>query len=448
MFRKVLVASRGAVARRVIRALHTLGVPSVAVYSQADAGAPYLAEAGEALLIGGPKPADSYLHVERLLKAMRDTGADAVHPGYGFLAENAGFARAVEATGARFIGPGPRWLDAMGHKTRARALMAQHGLAIGLGSEVLQSNDEFVAAAEALGYPVLVKPAAGGGGIGMLTVRNADELLQAIARGRSLAARAFGVGDVYLERLLATPRHIEFQILADASGARHLFERDCSIQRRHQKVLEETPAPGLARAPIDALGQQIAVAMSSMGYDNIGTVEMLRAGDGTFGFLETNTRLQVEHGVTEMATGVDLVATQIRLAAGEPLAALLPIDVALRGHAIEARVYAEDPVRFLPSPGLLTTFRPPVADDVRIDTGYAEGQRVTPWYDPLLAKVIVHGVDRPAAIKRLDEALTAFTVEGLKHNIPALRKLLADERFIAGDVHTGLLAAVVAPHAA
>ena len=448
MFRKVLVANRGAVARRVIRALHTLGVPSVAVYSQADAGAPYLAEAGEALLIGGPKPADSYLHVERLLKAMRDTGADAVHPGYGFLAENAGFARAVEATGARFIGPAPRWLDAMGHKTRARALMAQHGLATGLGSEVLQSNDEFVAAAEALGYPVLVKPAAGGGGIGMLVARNADELLQVIAQGRSLAARAFGVGDVYLERLLPTPRHIEFQILADASGARHLFERDCSIQRRHQKVLEETPAPALARAPIDALGQQIAVAMSSMGYDNIGTVEMLRAGDGTFGFLETNTRLQVEHGVTEMATGVDLVVTQIRLAAGEPLAALLPADVALRGHAIEARVYAEDPVRFLPSPGLLTTFRPPVADDVRIDTGYAEGQRVTPWYDPLLAKVIVHGVDRPGAIKRLDEALTAFTVEGLKHNIPALRKLLADERFISGDVHTGLLAAVVAPHAA
>lgn len=448
MFRKVLVANRGAVARRVIRALHTLGVPSVAVYSQADAGAPYLAEAGEALLIGGPKPADSYLHVERLLKAMRDTGADAVHPGYGFLAENAGFARAVEATGARFIGPAPRWLDAMGHKTRARALMAQHGLATGLGSEVLQSNDEFVAAAEALGYPVLVKPAAGGGGIGMLVARNADELLQVIAQGRSLAARAFGVGDVYLERLLPTPRHIEFQILADASGARHLFERDCSIQRRHQKVLEETPAPALARAPIDALGQQIAVAMSSMGYDNIGTVEMLRAGDGTFGFLETNTRLQVEHGVTEMATGVDLVVTQIRLAAGEPLAALLPADVALRGHAIEARVYAEDPVRFLPSPGLLTTFRPPVADDVRIDTGYAEGQRVTPWYDPLLAKVIVHGVDRLAAIKRLDEALNEFTVEGLKHNIPALRKLLADERFISGDVHTGLLAAVVAPHAA
>ena len=448
MFRKVLVANRGAVARRVIRALHTLGVPSVAVYSQADAGAPYLAEAGEALLIGGPKPADSYLHVERLLKAMRDTGADAVHPGYGFLAENAGFARAVEATGARFIGPAPRWLDAMGHKTRARALMAQHGLATGLGSEVLQSNDEFVAAAEALGYPVLVKPAAGGGGIGMLIAGNADELLQAIAQGRSLAARAFGVGDVYLERLLPTPRHIEFQILADASGARHLFERDCSIQRRHQKVLEETPAPALARAPIDALGQQIAVAMSSMGYDNIGTVEMLRAGDGTFGFLETNTRLQVEHGVTEMATGVDLVVTQIRLAAGEPLAALLPADVALRGHAIEARVYAEDPVRFLPSPGLLTTFRPPVADDVRIDTGYAEGQRVTPWYDPLLAKVIVHGVDRLAAIKRLDEALNEFTVEGLKHNIPALRKLLADERFISGDVHTGLLAAVVAPHAA
>lgn len=443
MFSKVLVANRGAVARRVIRALDALGIASVAVYSQSDAGAPYLAEAGEALLIGGPKPADSYLHVERLLKAVHDTGADAVHPGYGFLAENAAFARAVEAAGARFIGPAPRWLEAMGHKTRARQLMARHGLPAGLGSDVLDSDAQFLAAAQVLGYPVLVKPAAGGGGIGMLIARDADELLQAVRQGRSLATRAFGSDEVYLERLLDRPRHIEFQILADASGARHLFERDCSVQRRHQKVVEEAPAPGLARGPLLALAGQVATAMGALGYDNIGTVEMLRAADGAFGYLETNTRLQVEHGVTEAATGVDIVATQIRLAAGEPLARLLPADVALTGHAIEARVYAEDPLRFLPSPGLLTTFRPPVAQDVRVDTGYGEGQRVTPWYDPLLAKVIVRGPDRAAAIARLDAALAEFAIEGLKHNIPALRKLLADARFQAGDVHTGLLLDVV-----
>ena len=444
MFRKVLVANRGAVARRVIHALRALGVRSVAVFSEADAGAPYLEEADEALLIGGPKPADSYLHVPRLLKAAADTRADAVHPGYGFLAESAEFARAVEAAGMRFIGPSPRWLDAMGHKTRARALMTQHGLPSGLGSEVLHDDAAFLAAAAQLGYPVLVKPAEGGGGIGMLAARSPDELLQALAQGRSLAARAFGSDELYLERLVTQPRHIEFQVLADASGARHLFERDCSIQRRHQKVVEESPAPGLPRAELEALAATVAAAMGGLGYDNIGTVEMLRAPDGTFGFLEVNTRLQVEHGVTEMVTGVDIVATQIRLAAGESLAAILPADPVLLGHAIEARVYAEDPKRFLPSPGVLALYRPPTADGVRVDTGYGEGQRVTPFYDPMLAKVLVRADDRAGAIAALDAALGAFAIEGVRHNIPALRALLADERFQRGDVHTGLLGEVVA----
>jgi acetyl-CoA carboxylase biotin carboxylase subunit len=448
VFRTVLVANRGAVARRVIHALRVLGVRSVAVFSEADAGAPYLAEADEALLIGGPKPADSYLHVPRILKAAADTRADAVHPGYGFLAENADFARAVEAAGMRFIGPSAHWIDAMGHKTRARALMAQHGLASGLGSEVLHDDAAFLAAAERLGYPVLVKPAAGGGGIGMLAAHTPEQLLQALAQGRSLASRAFASDELYLERLVTQPRHIEFQVLADASGARHLFERDCSIQRRHQKVVEECPAPGLPRAGLEALAATVAGAMGSLGYDNIGTVEMLRAPDGNFGFLEVNTRLQVEHGVTEMATDVDIVATQIRLAAGEPLAGLLPASPALRGHAIEARVYAEDPKRFLPSPGVLAVYRPPSAPGVRVDTGYAEGQRVTPFYDPLLAKVLVRADDRAGAIATLDAALGAFAIEGVKHNIPALRALLADARFRAGDVHTGLLADVVAGMAA
>ena len=445
MFNKVLVANRGAVARRVIRALRTLGVSSVAVFSEADAGAPYLAEADEALLIGGPKPSDSYLNIPRILKAAADTHADALHPGYGFLAENADFARAVTGAGMCFIGPAARWIDAMGHKTRARTLMTAHGLPSGLGSEVLQDDAAFVRAAEQLGYPVIVKPAEGGGGIGMLTAANVDELVQALAQARSLSERAFASREIYLERLIERPRHIEFQVLADAAGARHLFERDCSIQRRHQKVLEEAPAPGLARREAEAMADKAAAALAAIGYNNIATVEMLRAPDGVFGFLETNTRLQVEHGVTELVTGVDIVAAQIRLAAGEALVDLLPANVSVQGHALEARVYAEDPKRFLPSPGLLTVFRPPVdgTSTVRVDTGYAEGQRVTPFYDPLLAKVLVHACDRLAAIAAMDEALAGFAIEGLKHNIPALRMLLSDERFRAGDVHTGLLTDVV-----
>ena len=446
MFNKVLVANRGAVARRIIRALRTLGVSSVAVYSEADAGAPYLAEADEALLIGGPKPADSYLNVPRMLKAAADTRADALHPGYGFLAENADFARAVTAAGVCFIGPAARWIDAMGHKTRARTLMTAHGLPSGLGTEVLQDDDAFVSAAAQLGYPVIVKPAAGGGGIGMLTANNADELLQALVQARSLASRAFASNEIYLERLIERPRHIEFQVLADATGARHLFERDCSMQRRHQKVLEEAPAPGLARHDAEAMADKAAGALAAIGYDNIATVEMLRAPDGVFGFLETNTRLQVEHGVTEMITGVDIVAAQIRLAAGEALADVLPSKVTVQGHALEARVYAEDPRRFLPSPGLLTVFRPPAAAgsaSVRVDTGYAEGQRVTPFYDPLLAKVLVLGRDRADAITAMDDALAGFAIEGLKHNVQALRQVLADARFRAGDVHTGLLTDIV-----
>ena len=390
MFRKVLVANRGAVARRIISALSQMNIASVAVYSEADAGAPYLAEADEARLIGGPKPASSYLNVARILKVLAETGADAVHPGYGFLAESADFAAAVTAAGATFIGPSPQWLTAMGHKTRARTLMAEHGLATGLGTEVLDSDDEFLAEATELGYPVMVKPASGGGGIGMLVADDPDALLAAVRQGRTLSERAFGSVDLYLERFIAQPRHVEFQVLADGQGAAHVFERDCSIQRRHQKVIEESPAPGLERATLSALAEEIVAALSAMGYDNIGTVEMLRAPDGRFGFLETNTRLQVEHGVTEMATGFDIVQAQIRLAAGASLAEVMPQPPSISGHAIEARVYAEDPKRFFPSPGILTRYRPPEQSAaVRVDTGYAEGQRVTPNYDPMLAKVIV-----------------------------------------------------------
>jgi acetyl-CoA carboxylase biotin carboxylase subunit len=442
LFSKVVVANRGAVAVRVLRALRVLGVPSVAVFSDADADAPYLALAGEAVRIGPAPARDSYLDADALLAVVRRTGADGLHPGYGFLSENAEFAARVEASGARFIGPSPRWIEAMGHKTRARALAAEHGLPVGRGSSVLTGDDAaMLRAADAIGYPVLVKPAAGGGGIGMLTARSPPELLGAIERAASMAQHSFASSEVYLERLVDRARHIEFQILGDRHGAvAHLFERDCSIQRRHQKVIEESPAPGVDRRVIGVLAAQIAQILQKIGYDNIGTVEMLMGADGEFSFLEMNTRLQVEHGVTEEVTGIDLVQAQIRSAAGERLSQILPSTVVCTGHAIQARVYAEDPKRFFPSPGRLNVFRPPQGPGVRVECGYAQGQEVTSHYDPLLAKVIVHAPTRAQAIDRLAAALSAFQIEGVKNNIPALLEILESSEFRAGDVHTGLLA--------
>jgi acetyl-CoA carboxylase biotin carboxylase subunit len=305
-------------------------------------------------------------------------------------------------------------------------------------------DDDPVAEARKLGFPVLIKPAAGGGGIGMLPARDEEELVKAIKRARSMAERGFGNGEVYLERLIDRPRHVEFQILGDRHGdACHIFERDCSVQRRHQKIIEEAPAPGLSRDFAEGLADQIAGTMKSLGYDNIGTVEMLMAPDGGVSFLEMNTRLQVEHGVTEEVTGVDLVASQIRSAAGEKLAHILPQKPVIEGHAIQARVYAEDPKTFFPSPGKLETFRPPYDRSIRIDTGYKEGQDVTPFYDPMLAKVIVHAPSRGKAIDRLIEALAEFDVRGVKTNIPALAALLGSEPFRAGEVHTGLTKSVI-----
>ena len=446
MFHKVVVANRGAVAARIIRCLNQLGIRSVAVYSEADAGAPYLAMASEAHPIGAPEPAKSYLNQDALLEAARRSKADALHPGYGFLAENPGFAAHVRDAGLVFIGPQPRWIEAMGHKTRARELMRNHGLPMCASSEVLPDDPAvIVAEARRIGFPVLVKPAAGGGGIGMLPARDADELVKAVERARSLSARSFADAAVYLERLMPQPRHIEVQIVADNHGAvGHLFERDCSVQRRHQKVIEEGPAPGIDRAAMDAVADQAAAILADLGYDNIGTVEMLYDAEAGFSFLEMNTRLQVEHAVTEAITGVDLVATQIALAAGAPLDRALPADVKSAGHAIEARIYAEDPKRFLPSPGPLTVFRPPAGDGIRIETGYVEGGRVTPFYDPMVAKVIASGPDRAEAIRRLRAALAEFAIEGIKCNIPFLLDTLDHDDFLDGRVDTGLTGRVLA----
>ena len=445
MFHKVIVANRGAVASRVLRALNEMGIRSVALYSEADAGAPYLAMASETYAIGPPPARESYLNQDLILDIIRQSRADGLHPGYGFLSENASFAQRVIDAGAHFIGPSPKWIDAMGHKTKARELAAQHGMPMSKGSPVLpMDNDLILQAARDIGYPVLVKPAGGGGGIGMLPAKDEAALLETVERSRSMASRGFGNAEVYLERLFERPRHVEFQILGDQHGnVAHLFERDCSTQRRNQKVIEEAPGPNIPRDKVNAVAEHITGILRKIGYDNIGTVEMLMGADGSFNFLEMNTRLQVEHGVTEEITGVDLVKAQIRSAAGEKLSDILPAKIEIQGHAIQARVYAEDPKNFFPSPGKLNVFRPPMDGSVCVETGFAEGRDVTPHYDPMIAKVIAHAPTRAAAIDKLIGALEAFEIQGLKHNLPAVIAILKSEPFRAGDVHTGLIPEVL-----
>ncbi len=445
MFSKVLVANRGAVAARILRTLSKMSVASACVYSEADKSLPYLGVAGETYDLGSGPPTANYLNGDAILRAACDLRADAIHPGYGFLSENADFARKVAAAGIAFVGPAPQHIEAMGHKTKARDLVASLGMPVGAASNLLPDGARACAqiAAE-IGYPVLVKPAAGGGGIGMIAARDETELASAIERARSTSLRSFKTSDIYFERLVERPRHIELQIVADRYGnVRHLFERDCSVQRRHQKVIEEARAPGVSASEMELLGARVVEVMRRIEYDNIGTVEMLMGPDHDFNFLEMNTRLQVEHGVTEEITGVDLVELQLRVAGGERLEEVLPDDLDTKGHAIEARVYAEDPTRFLPSPGYLETFRPPSGDGIRVETGYAQGTTVTPFYDPLLAKVITVADERTQAIQKLDQALQAFSVAGVKTNIPALLRVLRSERFALGDVDTGLLAETV-----
>lgn len=446
MFKKVVVANRGAVASRILRTLKKMKIASVAVYSEADAQLPYLALADESFCIGSAEPKASYLNIDAVLQVCRMTGADALHPGYGFLSENAEFAQRVQDCGVTFIGPSPRWIEAMGHKTRARDLMAEHGMPMARSSGLLANVQEALTAAEDIGYPVLVKPAAGGGGIGMLPAQDAAALAAAMERAATLAQRSFGSADLYLEQLVQQPRHIEFQVLADRDGnVMHLHERDCSVQRRHQKVIEEAPAPGIERSALDAAAGTMTDILQTLGYDVIGTLETLHdANTENFQFLEMNTRLQVEHAVTEEITGIDLVAAQIRLAAGEPLASVIPARPQINGHAIEARIYAEDPVRFFPSPGTLRELRFPSGPGIRVETGYAAGNAVTPYYDPMIAKLIVHAADRQAAIDLLVSAIDQTVIEGVKHNLPFVRRVLTSPEFRNGHIHTGLAAQVLA----
>jgi acetyl-CoA carboxylase biotin carboxylase subunit len=437
----VLVANRGEIARRVIRTARRMGIRSVAVYSDADADLPYVTEADEAVHIGPAQPAQSYLSIEAILDAARKTGAASVHPGYGFLAENASFATSVIEAGLTWIGPSPAAIVQMGDKIRARNLMEQAGVPVSPGTrEPVTDAEAALTEAAQLGYPVMVKAAAGGGGIGMGAAADEDALRAAFETARSRAERFFGSPEILLERYVERARHVEVQILGLADGrVVALGERDCSVQRRHQKVAEETPSPGVSP---ELRSQMLAAAVragEAVGYRGAGTVECLvDTVAGTFVFLEMNTRLQVEHPVTELVTGIDLVEQQFLIAAGEP-PSFDPAAVVPTGHAIELRVYAEDPKRFLPGPGKITVWREPAGDGIRVDSGYTAGNTVTPFYDPLLAKLCAYGATRAQALERAREAVAAFVIEGPKNNVPFHAELLVSPQFVSGDYDTSLV---------
>lgn len=441
MFDSVLVANRGEIARRVIRTARRMGVRTVAVYSDADAGLPYVREADAAVAIGPPAAAESYLRGDRILRAAEESGAAAIHPGYGFLSENAGFAREVGKAGLTWVGPSPDVIEAMGDKINARNLVAAAGVAVSRGTrEPVTTAGECVARARDIGYPVMVKAAAGGGGIGMAVAHDEESLRAAFETARTRAERFFGDPSILLERYMAGARHVEVQILGLADGrVVALGERDCSVQRRHQKVAEETPSPGVGAALRKRLMRDAVRAGEAVGYRNAGTVECLvDPRTQEYVFLEMNTRLQVEHPITELTTGIDLVEQQFLIAAGEE-AGFDPAAVRPAGHALEMRVYAEDPKRFLPSPGRITEYAEPAGDGVRVDSGYAAGDEVTMHYDPLIAKLCVRGDSREDTLDRARAAVAGFVIRGPRTNLPLFESLLAGGRFVAGDYDTGLL---------
>ncbi len=443
MLKKILIANRGEIACRIIRTARRMGIETVAVCSEADTRALHVAEADEAVLIGPPPAAQSYLDIKKILKAAADTGADAVHPGYGFLSEKAAFARALDKAGVVFIGPPASAITAMGDKIQSKKLAAKAGVSVIPGhAEAIDDAKEAVRVARKIGYPVMLKASAGGGGKGMRIARDDGECRDGLKRASSEAQSAFGDGRVFVEKYIESPRHIEIQVLADGRGnALYLGERECSIQRRHQKVIEEAPSPFLDAATRAAMGEQAVKLAKAVKYASAGTVEFIVDKDRNFYFLEMNTRLQVEHPVTEMVTGLDLVEQMILIAAGEKLK-FTQADVALDGWSIEARVYAEDPLRnFLPSSGRLARYRAPAGDEtLRVETGVAEGGEISIYYDPMIAKVVAWGRDRPAAIARLSRALDQFHIKGVAHNIGFVAALMAHKRFAEGRLSTDFIA--------
>src|SRR5580658_2169030 len=441
MFKKILIANRGEIAVRVIRACHEMGIAVVAVYSDVDRAALHVRKADEAYPIGPAAAAESYLNIAKILDVAARSGADAIHPGYGFLSENAKFAQACADAGVKFIGPTAAAMDAMGSKTRARQAMEKAGVPVVPGtSRGVESFDEAGQIAASIGYPVMLKAAAGGGGKGMRLVNAPEQLKSSLEAARSEAERSFGDGEVYLEKAIVNPRHIEMQVLADEHGNMvYLGERECSLQRRHQKVLEEAPSPIVDPEMRRRMGEVAVKVAQAANYTNAGTIEFLVDQEKNFYFLEMNTRLQVEHPVTELTTGLDLVHLQIRIAAGEKLP-FAQSDIAIRGHAIECRIYAEDPGNnYFPSPGKITVLLEPSGPGIRRDSGMYEGWVVPMDYDPLLSKVIGYGSDRPQAIMRLERALDEYFVSGIKPNINLFQRILGDPNFRAGKLDTGYL---------
>ena len=440
MFRKVLVANRGEIALRVIRACRELGIQTVAVYSEADRESLHVRFADDDVCIGPAPARESYLRIPRIIAAAEITGADAIHPGYGFLAENAEFAETCAASNITFIGPTAEQIRVMGDKAEARKTMMGVGVPIVPGTPgPIEDPDDALVLAKEIGFPVIIKAAAGGGGKGMRVARDADEFLRSFGLARSEALSAFGSGDVYVEKYLTRPRHIEFQILGDSHGTvMHLGERDCSIQRRHQKLIEEAPSPAMTPALRQAMGDAAVRGAKAIDYVGAGTIEMLLDEDGSYYFMEMNTRIQVEHPVTEQLTGVDLVKEQIRVAAGEPLST--PVLPPLRGHVIECRINAEDPARgFQPSPGRIDVFHPPGGPGVRLDTHVYAGYTVPPFYDSLLAKLIVQGRDREEALRRMHMALESFIIEGVTTTAGFLARVMEHPQFRAGTFDTKFL---------
>ncbi len=446
MFHKVLIANRGEIALRVICACKELGIRTVAIYSDVDRNSLHVRFADEAICIGPPRLSESYLNIPAVISAAEIANVDAIHPGYGLLSENANFAEVCETCGIKFIGPPPDVMRLMGEKEKARQAMKQAGVPILPGSEgVVQSEGEAAEWARQVGFPVIVKASAGGGGRGMRVIRSEPELPNLFQAAQSEAAAAFGNGDLYMERFIEQPRHIEFQVLADQFGkVVSLGERECSIQRRHQKLLEESPSVALTPELRARMGKMVAETLAVIGYVNAGTVEFLMDEDGSLYFIEMNTRIQVEHPVTEMVTDVDLVKSQIRLAMGESLDKVLQGPVVTRGHAIECRINAEHPEKFTPSAGTITTFHPPGGTGVRVDTAAYTEAVVPPYYDSLIAKLIVRGKDRDEAISRMSRALEMFIIEGIHTSIPLQRRILAHPDFRAGRTDTKFMERLLA----
>jgi len=440
MFAKVLVANRGEIALRIIRACKELQIKTVAVYSSADADSLHVQYADEAICIGPPEVSLSYLNIPRIISAAEITNADAIHPGYGLLAENPHFAEVCEACQLHFIGPSVDNIGLMGDKARARQLAMQAGVPVVEGSHsVISVHEEALGLASQIGFPLMIKATAGGGGKGMRIVHSPEDLMQSLTTASSEAEAAFGNGALYLERYIENPRHVEFQVLADKFGNLiHLGERDCSIQRRHQKLIEEAPSPALRQRLREKMGKAAVAVAQAANYTNVGTVEFLLDDKGNFSFLEMNTRIQVEHPVTEMVTGIDLVKEQIRLAAGESLR-FKQEDIELKGNSIECRINAEDPETFMPCPGTISKFRPPGGPGVRMDTHCYPGYTISLHYDSLIAKVIVHGEDRAEAIARARRALDEFVVEGIKTTISFHQRVFKDPDFVKGRTNTGFL---------